>query len=225
VCSAYKISKLIFLKWSGQPRGGLFCSLLASTSVAKLLLSFKVLVEMEQSRGYGVEPLPLDSLDYEAPFCPHGKLCFYFIKRKRWSSISYRTVLFHVALVFVIQFFNIRYLPMVYLRWLDVFRESQPSLDRDELLSSLQTITSLPEGGRCYCYQCEQLLSSSAVSKHSEHSITRAVTNDHLLQPTKLLSPVDNRKSQAVSLHIGSDSFRNSPAILLFGFLSAIPSW
>ena len=51
---------------------------------------------------------------------------------------------------------------------------------------------------RYYCSECGLLLLKEALSSHEGHDVMCNVTNSQLDNPTNLLCPVDERKSQAV---------------------------
>ena len=74
-----------------------------------------------------------------------------------------------------------------------VFRQSQPDLNRSKFHSSL------PSEDRHYCFNCSLLFDSSELNVHATHDTKDNVSDVDISQPTKLLCPVDNRKSQAVS--------------------------
>ncbi len=84
-------------------------------------------------------------------------------------------------------------------RWMSTFRESQCIVNRPGLQSTLDTVRSLLPAQRYYCHQCSVLFSGSDLMVHSRHSSVNGVGDESLLKPTRLLTPVDNRKSQAVS--------------------------
>lgn len=50
-----------------------------------------------------------------------------------------------------------------------------------------------------YCPQCSVLLYNGELSSHSQHGVIQNLTALQLQEPTALLNPVDNKKSQAVS--------------------------
>lgn len=87
-------------------------------------------------------------------------------------------------------------------RWMAIFRESEPNIDRTKLLASLAQIKSLPPSQCYYCYQCNLLFTESEFNAHSEHPFRKEIHDNCLLEPTRLLTPVDNRKSQAVSAYM-----------------------
>jgi hypothetical protein len=83
-------------------------------------------------------------------------------------------------------------------RWLQDYRDSNPPLDRSALAASLEAVRSLPEARRVFCHTCSQLVPSSSVSPdHSSHRLQYGVEDSLLTQPTKLLTPHDNKKSNA----------------------------
>ena len=100
---------------------------------------------------------------------------------------------------------GIVYIPLIniydceHFRWMSTFRESQPKINRLKLQSSLVAAQSLPPTQRYYCYQCSILFFESDLMSHSGHFLTKEISDEVLLKPTKLITPVDDRKSQAVS--------------------------
>ena len=89
----------------------------------------------------------------------------------------------------------------IYHRWLQDYRDSNPPLDRSALAASLEAVRSLPEARRSFCHTCSQLVPSSSLSPdHSSHQLQYGVEDSLLTRPTKLLTPHDNNKSNAVRL-------------------------
>ena len=60
-------------------------------------------------------------------------------------------------------------------------------------------IKSLPPVERHYCPKCGIVLTSGELPSHKDHPVIKELTDLQLSQPTSLLSPVDDRKSKAVS--------------------------
>ena len=85
-------------------------------------------------------------------------------------------------------------------RWLQAYKNNNPPLDRPALVALLEAVRSLPEAKRVFCHTCSQLIPSSAVSPdHTSHQLRYGVEDSLLTQPTRLLTPRDNKKSNAVS--------------------------
>lgn len=84
-------------------------------------------------------------------------------------------------------------------RWTTAFRQNQPNLDRSKLRSTLANILVLSSDERHYCFSCNVLCDSLELGNHESHDIKNGVSDMDITQPTRLLFPVDNRKSQAVS--------------------------
>lgn len=94
-------------------------------------------------------------------------------------------------------------------RWMTLYEESQPVLDRSQLAKGLATIRSCPSPQRRFCYSCSLLLQpgregDADKKAHSGHAVKVGVSDQELREPTKLLNPVHDSKSQAVSHHIES---------------------
>ena len=88
-------------------------------------------------------------------------------------------------------------------RWMKTYRETNPQLNHTALMDTLESLRSVPESKRAYCHTCSLLLSSSAVSPdHVCHDLRYGLEDTLLSQPTKLLSPRDDKKSNAVSLYL-----------------------
>ena len=85
-------------------------------------------------------------------------------------------------------------------RWTEEYRRSNLKLDRAALTESLVAVRSLSEPKRVFCTTCSQLLPSTAVSPdHTPHQLSYGVDDTMLAQPSRLLTPLDNNKSSAVS--------------------------
>ncbi|XP_008557635.1 rRNA N6-adenosine-methyltransferase ZCCHC4 [Microplitis demolitor] len=50
---------------------------------------------------------------------------------------------------------------------------------------------------RAYCHTCEKLMSVDEVPKHSEHEVTKDVSNDQMYNPTTLLKPLTDSRKEA----------------------------
>lgn len=67
-------------------------------------------------------------------------------------------------------------------------------------METMESLRCLPESKRVFCYTCSELLLSTAVSPvHETHDLRYGIEDSLLVQPTKLLTPQDDRKSNAVS--------------------------
>lgn len=64
----------------------------------------------------------------------------------------------------------------------------------------LKSVWSLPSSERYYCPKCGLLLVKDSLPSHNGHGVVHKITDAQLERPTSLLSPIDDRKSQAVSL-------------------------
>ena len=85
-----------------------------------------------------------------------------------------------------------------YHRWRSIFESQQPKVDRDELMKRLEAVRSQLPALRQLCTNCGRLLLTGEEGGHEGHSVRRGVTDVELQEPTTLLCPVDDRKSQAV---------------------------
>ena len=85
-------------------------------------------------------------------------------------------------------------------RWMKAYKDNNPQLDRASMVESLEAVRDLAESKRVFCLTCSQLLPSSSISPdHTPHQMKYGVEDTLLTQPTKLLTPQDNNKSNAVS--------------------------
>lgn len=85
-------------------------------------------------------------------------------------------------------------------RWKSIFKESQPMLDRKEMSHRLDIVRSQAPEQRRFCRRCGRLLLEQELESHrdEDHSVQEGLSNAELAEPSKLLSPVDDRKAQAV---------------------------
>lgn len=79
-------------------------------------------------------------------------------------------------------------------RWKRAFSNNQPVL----LGRSVAIIRDLPASQRHYCPQCGRLVIQEDLPTHKGHSLVHNITDAQLDTPTTLLTPRDDRKSQAV---------------------------
>lgn len=86
-------------------------------------------------------------------------------------------------------------------RWMKAYLEANPKTDHSDLKETLESIQCLSREQRGFCHTCSQLftLSKSLSSGHRGHRVQRGVADDLLSQPTRLLIPRDDKKSNAVS--------------------------
>ena len=85
-------------------------------------------------------------------------------------------------------------------RWKSIFKDSQPVLDRKETSHRLEAVRSLAPEQRSFCRRCGRLLLEQEPESHRDegHSVQEGLSITELAEPSKLLSPVDDRKAQAV---------------------------
>lgn len=77
--------------------------------------------------------------------------------------------------------------------------EQQPTLESTKLLKNLEIIKSLNASDRQYCPHCGLLLVEKDLSSHTGHGVIQGIADTQIEEPTTLLTPVDDRKSKAVS--------------------------
>lgn len=80
--------------------------------------------------------------------------------------------------------------------------EEQSSLNCEEIRKKYSVVKSLPPDSRHHCPRCGVLLLDSDLAKHDGHGIIGGVSDEELLEPTRLVTPRDNKKSQAVIIII-----------------------
>ena len=80
-------------------------------------------------------------------------------------------------------------------RWKAIYKDAQPKLDRAEFERRLTQLGSLSPARGGYCSSCGSLLLPGEWSEHEGHHVRRDVGVE---EPTKLLSPMEDRKAQAV---------------------------
>lgn len=68
-----------------------------------------------------------------------------------------------------------------------------------QLLRSLEAAKESAFSVRRYCHTCERLFVKSHADEHEGHCVKEGVFDKELSHPTSILTPLDNRKSQAVS--------------------------
>ena len=112
-------------------------------------------------------------------------------KRKKVSMMHH-----HVGSValYCILSFNLWY------RWKGIFHEEQSSINCEELWRKYTIIRTLPPDRRYHCPCCGVLLLESDLAQHKGHDTRSDVTDEQLLEPTGLVTPKDNKKSQAVRI-------------------------
>ena len=82
-------------------------------------------------------------------------------------------------------------------RWKRLYEEEQKKYS---VVPDVETMRSLPSSRRHYCADCGLLVSQTDLASHSDHTVRSHITDSQFQQPSDILNPVDNRKSQAVSL-------------------------
>lgn len=80
-------------------------------------------------------------------------------------------------------------------RWRRAYLDEQSVLGN---LRSLESIKCVVASERQFCSQCGVLVTRGELSAHEGHDVVEGVSDSQLEAPTTLLSPVDDRKSQAV---------------------------
>ena len=89
----------------------------------------------------------------------------------------------------------------------------------EEIWRKYSIVRTLPPDRRHHCPHCGVLLLESDLVQHDRgHSTRSIVTDEQLLEPTHLVTPKDNKKSQAVRINIKFIS------ILLFKLLKCFYS-
>ena len=78
------------------------------------------------------------------------------------------------------------------------YRDNQPQLDRSDFDEKLSSFKSLGPAERCVCTTCGVICAATDLEAHSDHGVQSGVSEGELSKPTRLLMPVDNKKSQAV---------------------------
>lgn len=77
------------------------------------------------------------------------------------------------------------------------YRDNQPQLDRSDFDERLSSFKSLGPAERCVCTTCGVICAATDLEAHSDHGVQSGVSEGELSKPTRLLMPVDNKKSQA----------------------------
>ena len=108
-------------------------------------------------------------------------------KRERWEKRK-RTTMHH----------HTWYLCFACYRWKGIFHEEQMLINCEEVWGKYSTVRTLPPSRRYHCSRCGVLLLESDLSHHEGHGAGSGVTDEQLLEPTCLVTPKDNKKSQAV---------------------------
>ena len=90
------------------------------------------------------------------------------------------------------------YLCFACYRWKGIFHEEQMLINCEEVWGKYSTVRTLPPSRRYHCSRCGVLLLESDLSHHEGHGAGSGVTDEQLLEPTRLVTPKDNKKSQAV---------------------------
>lgn len=83
-------------------------------------------------------------------------------------------------------------------RWKGVYEKTRPKLDRAELGRRLSLVCSSAPGRCGYCSSCGCLLLPGEWGEHQDHDVRRGVGAEEVREPTRLLSPMEERKAQAV---------------------------
>lgn len=83
-------------------------------------------------------------------------------------------------------------------RWKGVYEKTRPKLDRAELGRRLSLVCSSAPGRCGYCSSCGCLLLPEEWGEHQDHDVRRGVGAEEVREPTRLLSPMEERKAQAV---------------------------
>ena len=90
----------------------------------------------------------------------------------------------------------------IHCRWKVIFHEEQLSINCEEVWRKYSVVRSLPPNRRYHCPCCGVLLMESDLVQHEGHGTRSGVTDEQLLEPTGLVTPKDNKKSQAVRRRI-----------------------
>jgi hypothetical protein len=115
-----------------------------------------------------------------------------------------------------------------YHRWKGIFHEEQLLMNCEEIWRKYSIVRTLPPDRRYHCPHCGVLLLESDLIQHDQgHSTRSGVTDEQLLEPTSLVTPKDNKKSQAVRMRHSlivppTKNVTVFTAILLLRFISTI---
>ena len=91
----------------------------------------------------------------------------------------------------------------LYHRWKGIFHEEQLLMNCEEIWRKYSIVRTLPPERRHHCPRCGVLLLESDLVQHDRgHGTRSGVTDEQLLEPTSLVTPKDNKKSQAVRINI-----------------------
>ncbi|KAL5470731.1 hypothetical protein EMCRGX_G028743 [Ephydatia muelleri] len=147
---------------------------------------------------YGVDAVSVDFEKLGVPYCPHGPTILFERFYSGQKSRSFYACAVHR---------DKRYCPFFY--WADEvteekqirskaeFESKRPHLNRQQLLRSLEATKESAFSVRRYCHTCERLVLKSDTQQHEGHHVKEGVFDKELSHPTSILTPLDNRKSQA----------------------------
>nr|XP_025146020.1 zinc finger CCHC domain-containing protein 4 isoform X6 [Bubalus bubalis] len=76
-------------------------------------------------------------------------------------------------------------------------RSCQPPLSRSQCVERYLKLIELPLSQRKFCQSCQQLLLPDDEEKHHEHRVVGDVSITQLKRPSKLLYPLENKKTNA----------------------------
>ncbi|XP_055444153.1 rRNA N6-adenosine-methyltransferase ZCCHC4 isoform X5 [Bubalus kerabau] len=76
-------------------------------------------------------------------------------------------------------------------------RSCQPPLSRSQCVERYLKLIELPLSQRKFCQSCQQLLLPDDAEKHHEHQVVGDVSITQLKRPSKLLYPLENKKTNA----------------------------
>ena len=79
------------------------------------------------------------------------------------------------------------------------FERKRPHLNRLEMSKRLEVVKESAPSTRRYCHTCERLLIGADLEEHRGHDVKEGLFVNELNHPTSFLTPMDNKKSQAVS--------------------------
>ncbi|XP_011871989.1 PREDICTED: zinc finger CCHC domain-containing protein 4 isoform X2 [Vollenhovia emeryi] len=66
-----------------------------------------------------------------------------------------------------------------------------------DLYIRFNKLKTAPVADRCYCHNCERLIYKSERDEHTDHEITKNLTDYQMCHPTELLKPLENAKQEA----------------------------
>ncbi|XP_036900725.1 rRNA N6-adenosine-methyltransferase ZCCHC4 isoform X3 [Sturnira hondurensis] len=76
-------------------------------------------------------------------------------------------------------------------------RRCQPPLSRTQCVERYLQFVELPASQRKFCRQCQQLLLPNDWGEHQEHQVVGDISVAQLKRPSRLLSPLENKKTNA----------------------------